>query len=113
MAGGGLDVPERDTGVKSRHDERFSEHVRVDGAKGGSFADGAHLAVGGAAVQALAVPALKDRAFVAVADGKVNGSGGPRDQRDRGGLVAFAEDLQRAVPAFETEVFDVGCRRLH
>jgi hypothetical protein len=39
VAGGDLDVSERDAGVESGHDEPGAEHVWVDRAETGSFAD--------------------------------------------------------------------------
>jgi hypothetical protein len=58
--------------------------------------------VGGATVEPLPVPAAQDRALVAFADGEVDRPGGAGHERDRGGLVAFAENAQGAVPALET-----------
>lgn len=62
MAGGDLDVSERDAGVEGRHDEGRAQHVGVDEPQAGPLPDGLHPAVGGAAVEALAVPAEDDRA---------------------------------------------------
>src|SRR5207249_3757817 len=42
----------------------------------------------------------------------VDASCRPRDERNGGGLVALAEDAQRAMAAFDTEVLDVGGARL-
>jgi hypothetical protein len=39
VAGGDLDVSERDAGVQGGHDESGAEHVWVDRAETGSFAD--------------------------------------------------------------------------
>ena len=39
VAGGDLNIPERDTGVEGGHDERCSQHVRVHGAESGALAD--------------------------------------------------------------------------
>jgi hypothetical protein len=44
----------------------------------------------------------------AFADGEVDGSCCPWDERDGRGLVALAEDAQRAMAAFDAEVLDVG-----
>ena len=89
-----------------------AEHVRVHGAEPGSLADRPDPAVGGAAVEALAVPAAQDRALVAFADGEVDRASGTGNERDDGGLVAFADDPQGAVAALEAEVLDVGRARL-
>jgi hypothetical protein len=50
VAGGDLNVPERDTGVEGGHDERRSQHVRVQGAEFGALADRTHPAVSSAPV---------------------------------------------------------------
>jgi hypothetical protein len=68
--------------------------------------------VRGSTVEAFAVTAAQDRAFAAFADRQVDGSCRPRDERDGGGLVALAEDAQRAMTAFDSEVLDVGGARL-
>jgi hypothetical protein len=68
--------------------------------------------VGGATVESLPVPAAQDRALVAFADGEVDRPGGSGHERDRAGLVAFTENVQGAVPALKTEVFDVGAAGL-
>jgi hypothetical protein len=47
-----------------------------------------------------------------LADSEVQGAGGSRNQWDNGGLVALADDLQRAVATLETEVLDVRTARL-
>ena len=82
--------------------------MRVNVVESGSVANGTYPTVGGARVESLSVVSLQDRSFSSFADGEVQGSTGPGHQRDRGGLVAFADDLQRAVTAFKAEVFDVG-----
>jgi hypothetical protein len=64
--------------------------------------------VGGAAVEALAVTASQDRPVVVFADVEVDGAGRSRDERDRRGLVALADDPQGSVASFEPEVLDVG-----
>jgi hypothetical protein len=78
----------------------------------GAFADGANPAMRGSAVEALAVTAAQDRAFAAFADGEVDASRRPWDERDGGGLVALAQNAQRAMAAFDAEVLDVGGARL-
>ncbi len=66
----------------------------------------------GAAVEALAVMAADDGAFVAFTHGEVDRTGSPRHQRDERWLVALAEDAQRAVPSLEAKILDVGPARL-
>jgi hypothetical protein len=99
-----LDVSQRDAGVEGRHDERCSQHVRMDSAEPGTPADRADPPVGGSPVEALAVTASQDRPVVAFTDGHVDRPGGAGDERDGGGLVALAHDPQRAVAALEAEV---------
>jgi hypothetical protein len=70
---GDLDVTERYAGVECSHDECSSEHVRMHRREAGAFADGAHPAARGAAVEAFAVPAPQDRPLVAFTDGRVGG----------------------------------------
>jgi hypothetical protein len=67
--------------------------------------------VRGAAVEAVAVSSVQDRAFVAFADGQVDGARRSWDERDGGGFVAFADDAKGAVTALDSEVFDVGGTR--
>ncbi|HEX8771686.1 MAG TPA: hypothetical protein VF711_13045 [Acidimicrobiales bacterium] len=62
----------------------------------------------GPAGKALAITAAQDRAFAAFADGQVDGSCRPGDERDGGGFVALAEDAQPAMAAFDAEVLDVN-----
>ena len=80
----------------------------MHGSEAGSLADGSHPAMRRPAVEALAVLTPKDRPFAALADGEIDGSRRPRDERDGGGLVALAEDAQRAMAAFDGEVLDIG-----
>ena len=101
VPGGELHIPQRHAGVEGGHDERGPQHVRVHRAEPGALADGPNPAVRGAPVEAFAVTAAQDRAFAAFADGQVDGSRCSRDERDGGGLVALAEDAQRAMAAFD------------
>jgi hypothetical protein len=64
--------------------------------------------MGGASIEPFAVLTAQDRAFTPFADGQVDGSCRPWDERDRGGLVALAEDAQRAMAAFDGEFLDVS-----
>ena len=66
----------------------------------------------GAAVEALAVVAADDGAFVAFTYGEVDRTGSPRHERDERWLVALAEDAQRAVSSLEAKILDVGRARL-
>jgi hypothetical protein len=68
--------------------------------------------VRGPTVEPFAVLAAKDRPFAPFADGQVDGSRRPGDERDGGGLVALAEDAQRAMAAFDGKILDVGGTRL-
>lgn len=111
MTGGNLDVAKRDAGVEGGHDERSAEHVGVHGAKPGTLADGPDPAVSGTPVEAAAVTATQDWSLPTLTDDEVNGSCCAGNERDDGRLVALADDPQRAVAAFEREVFDVGGAR--
>jgi hypothetical protein len=51
--------------------------------------------------------ASQEQAQIRSSTATSRGAGGARHQRDRGCLVAFADDPPRAVPAFEPEIFDV------
>jgi hypothetical protein len=104
VTGGDLDVSQRDPGVEGGHDERGSQHVRVDGAEPRALADRPDPAMRGAPVETVAVTAPQDRPVVAFAGGQVDGPGGPGDERHGGRLVALAYDPQRAMAALETEV---------
>jgi hypothetical protein len=77
-----------------------------------AFTDRAHPAVRGAPVQTLPVLTPQDRSFVALPDDQVDGSRRAGHERDRGRLVALAEDAQRPVAALHGQVFDVGATRL-
>ena len=79
VAGGDLDVAERDAGIEGGHDERGAQHVRVDVSDLGLLGDGADPSMGGASIEALAVAASQDRPVVSFADREVNGPSGPRD----------------------------------
>jgi hypothetical protein len=66
-------------------------------AEAGLLADGTHPTVRGATIEALSVPAAKDRAFVALADGQVDRACRSGHEGDRGWLVALAGDPQDPV----------------
>ena len=103
-----LDFTERDAGVEGGHDEPSAQHVWMNVAESGSLADRPHPAVCGAAIQALSVTTLQDRPLDPLTDGEVDRARGARRERDDGGLVAFADDPQRAMSVVEGEMFDVG-----
>jgi hypothetical protein len=111
VPGADLDVAKRHPGVEGGHDERSSEHVRLDLVQSRSLADGADPPVRGAPVEAPAVVPAQDRPLVAFAHGEVDSARRAWHERDRGGLVALAHDAQRAVAGFEAEVLDVGGAR--
>jgi len=102
-----LDVAERYAGVERGHDEPGSKHVGMNRSEPGALADGAYPAVRGATIEALAVSAAKDRSLAAFADREVDGPGGSGHQRNGGGLVALADDVQGPVATLDTEVLDV------
>jgi hypothetical protein len=64
--------------------------------------------MGGAPIKPLPVSAAQDRSLVAFADREVNGPRRPWRERDRGRLVALANDVQRSMAAMEAEVLDVA-----
>jgi hypothetical protein len=84
VTGCDLYVSQRHAGVEGGHDERGSQHVGVDRTEPGSFRDGAHPPVGGAPFEPLTIAAPEDGAFVAFADGEVDGPRGARYERDDG-----------------------------
>lgn len=119
MASRELHVPERNASVERGHDEGRSGHVWVHCSEPGALADGANPAVGGTSIEALPVLTLQDRTFATFADSEVDGARRPWNQRDRRGLVALAENAQRAMAAFDAEVcrstaarLDAGSRQL-
>ena len=77
----------------------------------GPLADRSHPSVGGASIEPFTVAATQDRSFATLTDGEVDGARGARHERDHRGLVAFADDAQRAMSSFEAEVLDVGRAR--
>ena len=97
VAGGELDVPERDTGVEGRHNEGGAQHVWMDDPETRSLADGANPAVCRTTVQAAAVPPAQDRTFASLANGEVDGSSRAGEERDDRRLVALADDAERPI----------------
>jgi hypothetical protein len=76
------------------------------------FADRADPPVSGAPIQALAVLAAQDRSFVPFTDNQIDRPRRAGHDRDRGRLVAFAEDPQCAMAALHRQVLNVGSARL-
>ena len=66
----------------------------------------------GVAVEALALVAADDGAFVAFTHGEVDRTGSPRDEGNKRWLVALAEDAQHAVSSLDGKILDVGPARL-
>jgi hypothetical protein len=67
--------------------------------------------VGGVPVQPPLVRTQENRPIDALGDGQVDRPGGPRRERDGDDLAALADDRQRPVPAFQSQVLDVGAGR--
>ena len=84
----------------------------MDVAEPGALADRCHPPVSGAAVESFPVPALEDRAVVALTDRQVDRAGRSRDDRDSGGLVALPGDPQYPMATFGGQVLDVWSRTL-
>ncbi len=108
MTGSDLDIPERDTGVKSSHDEGGPEHVGVDDPEPGPLANGADPTMGSTAIQAMTVLSTEDRSFGALPDDQVESPGCSWDERYDRRLAAFAHNPQSTVSAIDGEVLDVG-----
>jgi hypothetical protein len=67
---------------------------------------------GAVAVQAAAVGAQEHRPVAPLADGQVDGAGGPRSQGDSDDLAALAGDYQGPVAPLDPEPLDVRAGRL-
>ena len=79
----------------------------------GSFGESAHDPGGGVPVQPPGgIPIEEHWSFVAFTDTQVNGTSGAGRQWDGDDLATLPGDGQSAVPAFNTEVFDVSIERL-
>ncbi len=108
VSGRELHVTQGNADVEGGHDERGAQQVGVHSAEPGAFADGAHPTMGGAPVESVTVVTDQDGAVASFSDGEIDGSYRAGHEGDHGGFVAFADDAQGAMPAVETEVFDVG-----
>jgi hypothetical protein len=80
----------------------------MHGAEPGTLTDRPDPPVGGSPVESVTVAVPQDRSLVALTDGQVDRPSRAGDERDRGWLVALAQDPQRAVATLDTEVLDVG-----
>jgi len=101
VASGDLHVAQGDAGVEGGHDERRSQHVRVHCPQAGALADRADPAVGGTPIEPLSIAAAQDWSLATFADCQVDRASRTGDQRDRGRLVALAENAERPVAPFE------------
>ena len=99
MAGRELHILQGHPGAERGHDERSSEHVRVDVSEAGPLADRFDPAMRRPAVEPLTVMAEQDRTVTSFSDREVHGACGARHKRDYGRLAALAEDPQTAMPA--------------
>ena len=84
--------------------------IRFGGA--GCLGDPAHHAGYGVAGEPVAVDSDEGRVLEAIADGQIEGSGGPRCEGDGDGLAALAVHDQGPGASFEAELFDVDAERL-
>lgn len=111
MPGRGLHVAQRHSGVEGGHDERGTQHVRVNVSEPGALADRPDP-VRRAPVESLPVPAPQDRTFMAFADSQVDRARCARHERDHGRLGALAGDPKDPIAALDGQVLDVGLARL-
>ena len=112
VAGGELHVTQRHTGIERGHDERSSEHVGVDVTETGALADRFHPSMRSSPIETLSIVTDQDRALTPIADREVHGARRAWHERDDGRLATLAEDPQRAMPAIEAKISDVGVARL-
>jgi hypothetical protein len=112
VAGGFLDVTERDARVEGGGDERVAQGVRTDPVgDAGTTGDAANDATGRVPIESLTACTNEARSFAAFTDGQIDRTGSPRCQRHGDHLGALASDGERAVPALEPEHFDVAANR--
>jgi hypothetical protein len=83
----------------------------MNDSKTGTSADRPHPSVRGTSIESLSVASAQNRSFMEFADCQVDRSGCPRNKWNDRGLVAFAEDSERAVTALERKAFDIGRAR--
>ena len=84
----------------------------MDPVEPGLVADRANPSVGGPAVEPAAVTADQDRSCATLRDREIEGACGARHERDAGGFVALADELQGAMATLEPEILDVGATGL-
>src|SRR5262249_26884614 len=107
VTGGNLHVAERHACIERCHDESGAQHVWIHRTETSAASDRSDPTVSGASVKTLTVAATQDGSFVELADGKIDSARCAGHKRDDGGLVAFPDDAQCSMAAFEREVFDV------
>lgn len=84
----------------------------MHGAEASSLPDRTHPPMSGASVESLPVMSPDDRSLVAFTNRQVDGAGRSWHQRDHRWLVAFPDDVERAVTPLEAQVLDIGPARL-
>jgi len=103
-----LDVPQGNSGVEGRGDERVSQRVRPNALGYPCLAgDATHDPPGGVTVEPLAGAVDEDGAFEPLADREVEGPTHSRCQGHRDDLPAFAGHRQGPMPSLEAERVDV------
>ena len=107
VAGGKLDVPQRNTGIKRSHTERSTKHVRVHVPETGAFADRSDPPMRSTPIKPGTVTTHQDWPITALTDSQIDGPCGTRDERDHRRLVALADDPQCPVTAVEAKIIDV------
>ena len=113
MAGGFLDVTKRHAGIEGSGDECLAERVRSYRLRDAcSSGDASNDPAGPVAVKSSALGTDEDRTVGALANGEIDGPGGPRCERDDDRLAALAQDGEGAVSALEAESLDVCADRL-
>jgi hypothetical protein len=109
MRGRLLHIAQWYPGIQGCGDERVSERVRADFlGDPGPACDAADDPPGAVPVQPPPVRGQEDRTISAFIGGQVDRPGGAGCQRDGDDLAALAGDGQGPVPAFQTQVLDVG-----
>jgi hypothetical protein len=112
MGRGLLDVAQRYPGIKRGGNKCMPKGVRGDSfGDPGAASDLADEPPRSVPVYPPSVGGQEHRSVGALADGQVDGPGGPRRQRNRDDLPALSGDGQRPVPAVEAHMLDVGAGR--